>query len=75
MLSGALSPLESMPQVFQTATLISPTMHYVKLAQAVLYRAAGFDVVWPHIAVLTVLGAAFLAIALARFRTMLARSG
>jgi ABC-2 type transport system permease protein len=75
MLSGALSPLESMPQVFQTATQISPTMHYVKLAQAVLYRAAGFDVVWPHIAVLTVLGGAFLAIALARFRTMLAQSG
>ena len=50
-------------------------MHYVKLAQAVLYRAAGFGVVWPHIAVLVVLGATFLAVALARFRTMLARSG
>jgi ABC-2 type transport system permease protein len=72
MLSGALSPIESMPEFFQVATQISPTMHYVKLAQAVLYRAAGIDVVWQHMAVLAVLGAAFLALALARFRTMLA---
>jgi ABC-2 type transport system permease protein len=74
MLSGALSPVESMPHAFQVATQASPTMHYVKFAQAVLYRAAGLDAVWQHIAVLTVLGGAFLAIALARFRTMLAKS-
>jgi ABC-2 type transport system permease protein len=75
LLSGALSPLESMPQFFQLATLISPTMHYVKFAQSVLYRAAGLDVVWRQIAVLAVLGSVFLAIALARFRMMLAKSG
>jgi ABC-2 type transport system permease protein len=75
MLSGGFSPLESMPQPFQVAMLVSPTMHYVKLAQAVLYRAAGLDVIWPQIAALAVLGAAFLTIALARFRTMLAKSG
>ena len=75
MLSGALSPLESMPQPFQVAIQVSPTVHYVKFAQSVLYRAAGLDVVWPQIAVLAVLGSVFLAIALARFRTMLAKSG
>jgi ABC-2 type transport system permease protein len=75
MLSGALSPLESMPRFFQVATQISPATHYIKFAQAVLYRAAGLDVVWPHFAVLVVLGGGFLAIALARFRTMLAKSG
>ena len=74
LLSGALSPLESMPQFFQVTTLISPTMHYVKFAQSVLYRAAGLDVVWRQIAVLAVLGSVFLAIGLARFRTMLAKS-
>ncbi|MEE9587080.1 MAG: ABC transporter permease [Hyphomicrobiaceae bacterium] len=74
MLSGAFSPLESMPEPLQVAIQVSPSVHFVNFAQSVLYRAAGIDVVWRHIAVLIVLGAIFLAIALARFRTMLARA-
>jgi ABC-2 type transport system permease protein len=72
MLSGGISPLESMPGPLQVALQVSPTMHYVKFAHSVLYRAANIDVVWSHIAMVGVLGAAFLALALARFRTMLA---
>jgi len=74
MLSGAFSPLESMPEPIQYAIQVSPAVHFVNFAQSVLYRAAGLDIVWPHIAVLVALGAVFLAIALARFRTMLARA-
>jgi ABC-2 type transport system permease protein len=74
MLSGATSPVESMPDVLQVAIQVSPTMHYVKFAQAILYRAAGFDVVWPQVAIMAALGAAFLTLALARFRSMLARA-
>ncbi len=74
MLSGAFSPLESMPEPIQYAIQGSPAVHFVNFAQSVLYRAAGLDIVWPHIAVLVALGAVFLAIALARFRTMLARA-
>lgn len=75
MLSGAVSPLESMPEPLQIAVQASPAMHYVQFAQSVLYRAAGVDVVWRQLVALTLLGAAFLAIALARFRAMLARTG
>jgi ABC-2 type transport system permease protein len=74
MLSGAFSPLESMPEPLQVAIQVSPSVHFVNFAQSVLYRAAGIDVVWRHIAVLIVLGAIFLTIALARFRMMLARA-
>jgi ABC-2 type transport system permease protein len=74
MLSGAVSPLESMPELLQVAIQASPAMHYVRFAQSVLYRAAGIDVVWPQLIVLTLLGATFLAVALARFRAMLART-
>ena len=75
MLSGGVSPLESMPEPLQVAIQVSPAVHYVKFAQSVLYRAASIEVVWPHVAVLAVLGAVFLAAALARFRTMLAKAG
>lgn len=74
MLSGGVSPIEGMPEPLQVAIQVSPTMHYIKLAQSVLYRAAGFDAVWPHFAILAVLGSLFLAAALARFRTMLAQA-
>jgi ABC-2 type transport system permease protein len=72
MLSGGISPLESMPAPLQAAIQVSPTMHYVQFAQSVLYRAAGIDVVWRHIAILAALGTLFLALSLRRFRTMLA---
>ena len=74
MLSGGVSPLEGMPGPLQVAIQVSPTVHYVRFAQSVLYRAASFDVVWLQLAVLAVLGSAFLAGALARFRTMLAQA-
>ena len=41
---------------------------------AVQFRGAGLEIVWPELAVLAGLGSLFLAAALARFRTMLAKS-
>lgn len=73
MLSGGPSPLESMPGPLQIAVQVSPAMHFAKFTQSVLCRGAGIDVVWPHVAAIIVLGAIFLALALARFRAMLAR--
>lgn len=74
MLSGGPSPLESMPAPLQTAVQVSPAMHFVKFTQSVLCRGAGLDVVWPQMAVMVVLGAVFLAVALGRFHSMLARA-
>jgi ABC-2 type transport system permease protein len=45
------------------------------MAQAILYRDAGLDVVWPQLAIVTASGAIFLTLAVARFRSMLARQG
>jgi ABC-2 type transport system permease protein len=74
MLSGGPSPLEAMPAPLQSALQVSPAMHFVSFSQSVLSRGAGIDVVWPHLLILAILGAVFLTIALARFRSMLARS-
>ena len=73
MLSGGPSPLEAMPEPLQVAIQISPAMHFVKFTQSVLCRGAGIDLVWTHLVAIFALGAIFLAIALARFRRMLAR--
>jgi ABC-2 type transport system permease protein len=75
LLSGSTTPSESMPVLLQQAMLVSPSTHYVKLAQAILYRGAGLSVVWPQFVAMAGIGAVFLAVALARFRSMLARQG
>lgn len=73
MLSGATSPIESMPLALQVVLQVSPSVHYVKLAHGVLFRGAGLDIVWPQLLILAGLGGVFLSYALGQFRAMLAR--
>jgi len=68
MLSGSVTPLESMPRFIIVIMQAAPTTHFVKIAKAVLYRDAGFQAVWLEFVWLTVIGVIFLVIALARFR-------
>jgi ABC-2 type transport system permease protein len=68
MLSGGVTPRESMPGWVQTVMLAAPTTHFVMLAQAILYRGAGPAIVWPQFLAVTLIGAVFFGIALARFR-------
>ena len=72
MLSGALTPRESMPAAIQTIMLAAPTTHFVKFAQAILYRGAGFEVVWRDLLAIVAIGAVFFLVALARFRRSVA---
>lgn len=73
LLSGSFTPFDSMPWFLQDAMLVSPSTHFVRFGQAVLYRGAGVGVVWPDIAIMAALGGIFLSVALFRFRAMLAR--
>jgi ABC-2 type transport system permease protein len=68
MLSGANTPLESMPPWLATAMQASPTVHFVSIAQAILYRGAGFAVVWREFLIVALIGGLFLVLALLRFR-------
>jgi ABC-2 type transport system permease protein len=72
MLSGSNTPLESMPRWLGTIMQVSPTVHFVSLAQAILYRGAGFDAVWRDFVVVALMGGIFLWLALLRFRQVAA---
>jgi ABC-2 type transport system permease protein len=72
MLSGSNTPLESMPYWLATIMQVSPSTHFVSFAQAILYRGAGFRLVWPQFAIVAVIGSLVLALALRRFRTVTA---
>src|SRR5690606_16931887 len=66
MLSGGTTPRESMPPFVQDIMLAAPTTHFVSLGQAILYRGAGFNSVWPQFLGLLVIGLIFFIIALGR---------
>ena len=70
MLSASNTPLESM-LAWQAITIrTSPsTRFFVSLAQAILYRGAGFDVVWPQFLFVAIVRGLFFVIAILRFRS------
>jgi ABC-2 type transport system permease protein len=74
MLSGANTPLESMPPWLATIMKASPSTHFVSFAQAILYRGAGIEVVWPEFVFVAVVGGLFFWLAILRFRSTTAQA-
>ena len=68
MLSGGVTPRESMPEFVQQIMIAAPTTHFVKLAQGIIYRGGALDVVWPQFLALAVISAVLFGVALTRFR-------
>ena len=68
MLSGANTPLDSMPEFLQRVMLVSPTTHIVAYMQSLVFRGAGLDLIWHHLAATLGLGSLAFVLALARFR-------
>ncbi len=73
MLSGGMTPRESMPDFAQFLMLAAPTTHFTAASQAILYRGAGFDIVWPQMLAIFIIGSAFFLLALGRFRKTLSQ--
>jgi ABC-2 type transport system permease protein len=72
-LSGGLTPRESMPEIIQIIMLAAPNTHFVMLAQSILFRGAGLSIVWPQFAALFSIGAILFIFSLRRFRAFLAQ--
>ncbi|ONN63667.1 ABC transporter permease [Herbaspirillum sp. VT-16-41] len=68
LLSGGSTPRESMPLLVQDIMLAAPTTHFVAAGQAILYRGAGLEVIWPQLLAIFAIGALLFTAALGRFR-------
>ena len=73
LLSGGVTPRESMPELVQNLMQAAPTTHFVAAGQAVLYRSAGLDVIWPQLLAISAIGALLFAVSLRRFRATIAQ--
>ena len=68
LLSGGVTPQESMPEAIRAIMAATPTTYFVRLAQGILYRGAGLEVIWPDLLAMLGVGAGFFAVALLRCR-------
>jgi ABC-2 type transport system permease protein len=61
--------MASMPKWLQEVMQFTPTPYFVSFAQAVLYRSAGLDIVWPQLCVLAGITTVLFGVSLMRFRS------
>jgi ABC-2 type transport system permease protein len=74
MLSGGSTPVESQPEWLQWLTLVLPSRHFVSFAQAIIFRGAGLETVWPQFAAVAGIGLVFFVYAISRVRDSIAAS-
>ena len=68
MLSGIYTPMDSMPAILRYIMYFSPSTHFVRFSEAVLFRDAGIELVWLDFTLVILIGLLFLTAALYRFR-------
>ncbi|HEY3452638.1 MAG TPA: ABC transporter permease [Myxococcales bacterium] len=72
LLSGAMTPIRSMPIWLQYLTYANPLRYFVEILRANMLTGAGFDLLWPRIVVLAGFGLTLLTVASLRFHKRVA---
>jgi len=70
-LSGAVSPIQSMPPFFQYLSLADPLRYYIVCIRAILLKGVGLDVLWPNVLALMIFATVLLTFSARRFRSQL----
>jgi ABC-2 type transport system permease protein len=70
-LSGAIAPVESMPNFMRYLSLIDPLTHYVVIIRGIMLRGVGLEVLWQNAIALLGFAIVILSISINRFRRQL----
>jgi ABC-2 type transport system permease protein len=68
MLSGATSPIENMPVIFQKLSYLDPLRYMVSIVRGVTLKNAPWEALWPNLAALATFAVVLFAISAVRFR-------
>lgn len=68
MLSGITAPMEAMPTWIRNLMGLSPLRYYIEIANGILLKGTGLDILWPSVLSMAVLGAAMFGFGIWRFR-------
>ena len=72
MLSGFVSPIESMPEVFQWMTVINPIRYFLEIVRGVFLKGIGLERLWPQYLILLMMAVGTMMLATRRFRRVIA---
>jgi ABC-2 type transport system permease protein len=72
LLSGFVFPIYNMPEVIQWLTYLNPLRYFLIIIRGIFLKGVGTAVLWPHLAVLAVMGTIILWLASKRFRKTMA---
>jgi ABC-2 type transport system permease protein len=71
LLSGSITPYESMPMILQDLMKLMPTSHFVDLSQAILFKGAGLSIIWKKMLIIFIIGVVFFVSTLSLFKRSL----
>jgi ABC-2 type transport system permease protein len=70
-LSGAISPIETMPVFFRYLSWLNPLRHYVAIVRGILLKGVGLEALWTHVLCLAAFAIVLLSISIHKFRSQL----
>jgi ABC-2 type transport system permease protein len=68
MLSGITAPMEAMPTWVRHLMSLSPLRYFIDIANGILLKGAGLNILWDSVLAMTALGASLFGFSLWRFR-------
>lgn len=68
LLSGFLFPINNMPPAIQWLTYLNPLRYFVSFIRSLFLKGVGFEILWPQIAILAIMGFASILLATNRFQ-------
>jgi ABC-2 type transport system permease protein len=71
LISGAITPFESMPLFFQYLSLVNPLRHYVVIIRGLLIKSVGIEILWSNAIALCLFSVVLLFISAKKFRKQL----
>ena len=70
-LSGALTPIEAMPEWLQPVTIVNPVRHFAAISRGVMIKGSGVEDLYPNFVALALFSFVLLSISVWRFRKQL----
>ncbi len=70
-LSGAIAPIETMPEFFYYLSWFNPLRHYVAIVRGILLKGVGLEALWMHVISLAIFAVVLLTISARQFRSQL----
>ena len=70
-LSGAIAPIDSMPEFLRYLSILNPLRHYIRILRGILLKGIGIDMLYPNVFALLLFAIFFLTISIRQFRKQL----